>query len=257
MDKDLSIKLYQTISDSNEVRIFECWHASSIAECPRAHYFKRLGIKPLNKPSAALILRWTAGHLIEEAIRKHLLKIYPDMISNERMTSKKYDMTGEYDNYVPSEKTLIEIKSVHDSAFIERDGQTHLKDHDGISANGKNKWKSKDGPYLHHEIQNHSYVLLMEEKEIFVEHIIYVYISLSGRIVVYKTDVQKHLLDNVRARLTCLNDAWGKKIPPICLCDNKEHPLYPIMSKYCDFHVEGGECCSLSLINKVVLNEVE
>ena len=52
MSDQLAAALYKSIRDANEDRVFEQWHASSIAECPRAHYFKRLGIKSLNNPGA-------------------------------------------------------------------------------------------------------------------------------------------------------------------------------------------------------------
>jgi CRISPR/Cas system-associated exonuclease Cas4 (RecB family) len=250
MDNSLSIKLYQTIADSNDVRVFTHWHASSIADCPRTHYMKRLGVQPVNKASAAQVLRWTAGHLMEEAIREHLLKIFPDMVSNHRIDSTKLDLTGEYDNFVPSTQTLIEVKTVHDYAFIERDGQTYLKDEDGNLPNGNKKWKIKDSPYLHHEIQNHAYIMLLkEEEQIEVKEIIYVYISLGGRIVVYRTKPQQELINNVTARLEALNESWKTKTPPVCICGNETHPLYKPVMQYCVYKTENG-CCDINLIKE-------
>lgn len=248
MDKELTIKLYQTIIDNDKPRVFENWHCSSLAECPRTQYFKRLGIEPLpqNRPSAAIMLRWQAGHNMETAIREHLKSLYPDLISNKRYVSKRYDLSGEFDNLAITDKTLIEIKTVHDYAFIQRDGETYLKEQDGLMPNGNKKWKAKLTPYLHHEIQNHAYVLLLEEKEIFIERIKYIYISLSGRIVVYDTVVQKDLLTNVKERLKVLNTAWQKKQPPMCICGAHDHPLYEPVMRYCPYRTEDG-CCDLRL----------
>jgi hypothetical protein len=253
MNNDKSVALYQAIKDSNERRVFESWHASSISDCPRAHYYKRLGVKPLNDPSAALVIRWGAGHLLEEMIRPQIETVYGKTESNQRLTSKTLDLTGEFDNLVLSDSRLVEVKSVHDMAFVERDGKTYLKEKTGTmqrAGREVNTWGIKETPYLHHELQNHAYVLLLGEEGIDVKNIDYVYISLSGRIVVYSTEVQKELLDNVKARLDTLNKAWKAKKPPVCIC-SPEHNLYESVTKYCDYkNQETGECCSLELLKE-------
>lgn len=250
MNNDKSIALYTAIKDSNERRVFEHWHASSISDCPRSHYYKRLGVKPLNEPSAALVIRWGAGHLLEEMIRPQIETVYGKTKSNERLTSEKLNLTGEFDNLVIKDNRLVEVKSVHDMAFIERDGKTYLKENTGTMQRGGrevNTWGIKEKPYMHHELQNHAYVLLLAEQGIKVSGIDYVYISLSGRIVVYSTEVQKELLDNVSARLSMLNKCWKEKTVPPCICDPK-HPLFKGVMEYCDFrNQETGECCSLEL----------
>ena len=255
IDRDKTIKLYQAILDSNKERVFEHWHASSIATCPRNHYFKRLGIPSLTKPSAAKVIRWTAGHHLETAIREHVESVWGKTASNERMTSKELDLTGEFDNYVIHNNRLVEIKSVHDMAFIERQGEASLKNKIGTKtlSNGKEQavYEPKTTPYLNHELQNHAYVLLLKEKGITVEGIDYVYIALGGRMCVYSTEVQPTLLDNVKTRLNMLNDAYKTKTPPPCICDQKEHPLYENTMQYCDFrNDEAGTCCDLNLIKE-------
>lgn len=252
MNNEKSIQLYQAIADGNERRKFEHWHASSIADCPRSHYFKRMGVEPVNKPSAALVIRWSAGHNLEESIRPYIEKVYGKTESNKRYVSKKLDLTGEFDNLVLTDNRLVEIKSVHDFAFVEREGKTALKENQGVemTKTGKEytKWGLKETPYLHHELQNHAYVLLLAEHGIEVSAIDYVYISLSGRICVYSTKVQQELLDNVKARLDALNASWKTKTPPVCIC-KEEHPLYNSVYKYCDYQSEDG-CCNTSLLTK-------
>jgi hypothetical protein len=245
IDNDFSIRLYQSVSEDNEDRVFKHWHASSMAECPRAHYFKRLGVPALNIPTAAKMLRWKAGHIIEEVIRPHLLKMYPDLTSNIRLRSKKLDLTGEYDNYSIKAKTIFEVKSVHVFApkNIEREGK----------------------PYLNHEYQNHSYKLLMEaddtevlvdaDKDMWVkksepdpvEKIVYVYIALDGRIIVLDTQIQQDILDSVKKRLDVLKNALKGKIPP-CFCE-ETHPLWKSTMQYCDYRTEAG-CCNIKLMEK-------
>lgn len=253
LNNDTSIALYQAIKESDERRVFTLWHASSISDCPRAHYYKRLGIKPLDEPSAALVIRWGAGHLLEEMIRPHIETVYGKTKSNERLQSDTLHLTGEFDNLVLKDNRLVEVKSVHDMAFIEREGKTYLKEKTGTSMRGGreiNNWGAKETPYLHHELQNHAYVLLLAENGITVKNIDYVYISLSGRIVVYSTEVQDALLDNVKARLDTLNAAWKTQTPPVCIC-SPEHNLYESVMKYCDYkNQETGECCSLELLKE-------
>ena len=252
MQNDISVKLYQVIKNSNVKRKMEMWHASSLASCPRNQYFKRKGIKPTQEPSAALVIRWGAGHLLETMIRPHIETVYGKAATNDRMTSEKYQLTGEFDNLIEADKRLVEIKSVHDMAFIERDGKTYLKESTGTREWGnktQKTWGAKETPYLHHELQNHCYVLLLSELGVEVKEIDYVYISLSGRIVVYSTKVSEELMRNVKARLKVLNDAWEAQVPPDCMCHLTEHPLYDSVLKYCDYRTEDG-CCSLELLNK-------
>lgn len=226
MFDQLAIDLYKSISEANEPRVFEHWHASSIAECPRSHFYKRLGIKPTNIPTAAKMLRWQAGHLIEEVIRPHLLGLYPDLISNRRFTSKKLDLTGEFDNYSEIEKTIIEVKSVHNNAPY---------------------YLEKSGAYLNHQYQNHSYVLLLEENNLPAENIIYIYITLDGRILTFRYPVNLEILANVQKRLGVLKKALEGELPA-CLC-KETHPLWKSTMQYCDYR-DGDVCCSESLYKK-------
>ena len=253
ISKDAIVSLYQSIKEANEDRVYEAWHASSIATCPRSHYFQRLGIKGLNEPTGAKILRWGAGHHLEKSIRPHIEKLYPGVGSNERMTSTKMDMTGEFDNYSEKLATLIEVKSVSDYAFWEEGADTGLKEECGTYINprtGKEnkKYQIKRTPYLHHEVQQHSYKLLLEELGKPVKYIDYVYISLNGRIVVYKTEPDAKVEQGVKDRLSLLNEAWRTKTPPQCIC-TPNHKLWGAVLQWCDYRTEAG-CCDLKLIKK-------
>ena len=231
----LASKLYDSIKESDEPREFLQWHASAIAQCPRSQYYQRLGIPPLNKPGAGMMLRWRAGHIFEGEIRPHLEKIYPDLVSNVRLTSKNMDLTGEYDNYSKQNKLLIEVKTVGPRAPRYRKvGETrhHLRE---------------DGPYLSHEYQNHAYVLLLREVILPVEHITYVYITLEGLIITYETDVNPFILNNVVERLRVLKDAMLGALPD-CIC-KPDHPLWGSTMQFCDYRIEGGECCSVKLLS--------
>lgn len=236
MRDELAQQLYDSIQNENEVRVFEKWHASSIAECPRSHYFKRMGVPGQNFVGGGKMLRWKAGHLIEEVIRPHLLSVYKDLQSNQRLESTELDLTGEYDNYSEAEETIFEVKSVHDFAFkykAKADTRFHLKD-------------SK--PYLNHELQNHCYVKLLREKGKPVSFIVYVYITLDGRIATYKTPVNPDLEANVSKRLEVLNTAWKAQKPPECIC-NETHPLWKSTMQYCEYKTKDG-CCQLSMLEQ-------
>lgn len=254
--EEIPIKLYQSIKEKNERRVYEAWHASSISDCPRSHYYKRLGIEPTKDASAALMLRWGAGHAYEKEIRPHVASVYGEAKSNERFYSKKYDMTGEFDNLILSDSRLVEIKTVHDSAFIEKDGRLGLKKCTGTRTFSTGKivktWDIQEEPYIHHEMQNHAYVLLLREHGIKVEvtGIDYIYISLSGRIVCYQTKIKQDILNRVLKRLEILNKAWKEQKPPECIC-HENHELYSSVMQYCDYSGE-DECCSLKLLEKTL-----
>ena len=248
LSNDLSVKLYQSVAEENKEREYKHWHASSIAMCPRAHYFARLGIPELVKPSAAKILRWGAGHHLEAAIRPHIEKLYPDVISNNRLTSIKMDLTGEYDNFSPTSKTLIEVKSVDDMAFYDSDGGLALKKKIGLWPNGRNRWAASDEPFLGHQLQNHAYVLLLQESGLEVEEIHYIYVALKGRLVAYKTKVNPDYIENVENRLQALRSAWRIKKPPVCIC-RPEHELYDSVMQFCGYKTEEG-CCNINLVKE-------
>lgn len=243
INKETSIALYQSVKDTNEERIFTHWHASSIAMCPRAHYFKRLGIPETAEPiTGAKLLRLRAGHLMEAVIRDHIHHVYGEVWSNIRYTSEDLQSTGELDNYAPKQRRIIEIKTVHDLAFLEVDGITSLKEATGkLNRWNKPVYQPKLTPYLHHELQEHNYALLLAELNMGVDGIDYVYVSLSGRIVVYSTEVQKKLLENVGKRLEALNHAWESGEPPECIC-KPTHPLWDGTMQYCPYRQEGKPC---------------
>jgi hypothetical protein len=185
---------------------------------------------------------------MEEAIREHIPSLFSKndkVLSNIRMQDEELDLTGEYDNYAVMDKTLVEIKTVHDYAFIQRDKKAYLKENVGLDDRGKIIWDIKKEPYLHHEIQNHAYALMLDrqpDKELQgVTSIKYVYISLSGRMVTYETPIKPLLMDNVKGRLEVLNEAWREKVPPKCICDER-HPLYAPVMQYCKYKTEVG-CC--------------
>lgn len=228
---DLTASLYRVIAEKNEPRLYEAWHASSMADCPRAHYFKRLGIEATELPGAGKILRWAAGHNLEAQLRPHLKTLYPDLLSNVRLSSKERDLTGEYDNFVPSLGRIIEVKSVHDFAIKVRDGEANLRD---------------GAPYLSHEIQNHAYVILLREAGFDPKEIEYLYVSLGGLMTSYRTPIKSKLIRNVEARLKVLNEAWRTHTPPDCIC-SAEHPLWGPVMQYCDYKGD-DECCSLKLM---------
>jgi hypothetical protein len=245
LSKDLSVKLYQSIAEENEERVYKLWHASSISICPRAHYFHRLGVAGLTKPSGAKVIRWGAGHKLEEQLRPHIDKVWGETSANVRLTSDKWSLTGEYDNLSKDGKTLIEVKSVSDWAFYKGPltSETTLKQDSGE----KNKWnrpvyEPMPEPYIHHVLQNHAYALLLGET---VENIDFVYASLSGLLCVYQTKVEPKYIEWVKRRLTLLNEAWEAQEPPECLCDESS-PLWGPVFQWCDYRTDAG-CCSLDL----------
>jgi hypothetical protein len=249
---DIAIKLYQEIGKANEVRKYSEFHASNISECPRAHFYKRLGLEPLRTATGALQLRWQVGHKVEEVIRPYLEKIYPNLISNVRLTNDRLNLTGEFDNYDPDSKQLIEIKSVHPQAVKYKkvgDTRNHLRD---------------EKQYLHHEWQQHAYVELMSHKDSVcegdfagprrnltwpVEKITYIYISLSGLIVPYTTEVNPEILSNVKDRVDYLNTCYTAKQLPRCTC-NEDDVFWKMSGQYCDYKGE-DECCSIDLIKEL------
>lgn len=236
---DLTVAIYENVKKANEPRVYEHWHASSIADCPRAHFFKRKGVEALSEAPAGKMIRWEAGHILEATLRPYIAAEFKDLQSNQRYTSEKLQLTGEYDNYVPSLERIIEVKSVHDGAIRMRDKQPRLRD---------------DTPYLHHQMQNHAYVLLLHEHGIKVRDIEYLYCTLGGMLVSYRTPVVKQIMNNVVKRLKLLNEAWESDTPPPCICAETEHPLYNGVMKYCDYRSEysDDECCSLSLLEQKV-----
>lgn len=231
--------LYESIKQDDTPRVMEHWHASSLAKCPRTQYLMRKGAKAIQEPGAGKILRWKAGHIIEEVIRPHLRQQFPGLTSNKRLTSEKLDLSGEYDNFDPISKRLIEIKSVssHAVRYRKKEEDRHnLRD---------------DHQYLHHEWQQHAYVLLLQEHGIKVESITYLYITLDGLLVPYETPVSPLILEQVKQRLDVLNDAWMKQELPECLCGNEDDPMFNCEYRWCDYKTDWN-CCEVPVPEEVV-----
>lgn len=228
-DSDISVKLYQSISNANEPRVYEQFHASDIAICPRAHFYKRLGIKPTSIPSGAKMLRWKAGHLIEEVIREHVKNLYPKALFNQRITEGGW--TGEYDGYDPESKTLISVKSVGPRAVRYRkkdEDRYHLRDNQ---------------PYPAHILQEHAYAHLLKDEP---QNILFLYITLEGLIVPYTAKIDLLALAWVRGRVLELNEALEARTPPDCIC-TEDQPLYKSLYQFCDYKQEDN-CCDIKLM---------
>jgi hypothetical protein len=258
IDNNLKSKLYGSIRDNRTEHPYEYWHASSLSACPRAHYYKRLQVPPVNVPGAGKMLRWDGGHAVETAIRPHIQNIFPESKDNVRFVSEKYQLTGEYDNYDPESRALIEIKSVHDGAFkVKTTGgvkEVALKEQIGTWPNGNIKWGLKQESYVHYQMQQHALILLMAEQDIEVKDIYYVYISLGGQMVVYKEQPSDVMMAEVERRLRLLNEAWETSTAPDCICHEEDHPFYHTTMKWCEY-LDDNECCSLDLINEKIIKE--
>lgn len=261
---DLSVQIYKAIADNRERRKVERWHASSIAKCPRALYLERLGVGSLNIPGGGKILRWSAGHALEGALRPHLKTIYKDLEANVLLRNDTLSLGGEYDAYIPSQKELISVKSVHDYAMITRQGRTGLKEKVGLNELGKVVWDFKSEPYTHHQWQEHAYILMANHKDTYiynretkkkstldleVEKVTYIYITLSGLMDTFTTSVNPDILKRVTDKVEYLNQSWEKQEPPVCLCQEGQE-MFQVTDQYCDYR-SGDDCCSLNLIKEL------
>lgn len=241
---DIKINLYNSIKEEREERVYNNWGGSSLAKCPRMQYMSRLGVPPVQELTGAKLMRFQAGNILEDFIRPHLVKQFPELRSNERIISDELDLSGEFDNYDPVSKRLIEIKSVHVFApkHLEKDNK----------------------PYFHHEYQQHAYKLLLEAQGEEVDVITYVYISLDGQLVVFNTEPSEEIESNVRKRLKLLHDAWEKQEPPICICQQENHPLWKSEMRYCNYRTIDvnppkldPSCCDLKLIDNHLESELK
>lgn len=272
MASELTAKLYEVINEQDQPREIKHWHASSIAKCPRALYYERLGVPTLNEPGGGKKLRWRGGHAVESAIRPTLETIYPNLLTNIRFTNEELDLTGEFDGYDPDSKSLISVKSTHDFAFTSVDGKMYLKEKKGMKQgrNGREvtDWGRKENPYTHHEWQEASYVLLMNCESITkidspqytkdelpapanwpVENIIYVYITLGGLIDTFRTPVKPEIVKRVQDKLQYLTACYRDSTLPICLCQPGKE-MYDVTDQYCNYKTD-NDCCSPQLIERL------
>lgn len=261
-ENDLSIAIYQSILKARQEREIKCWHASSLAMCPRAQFFARKGVKPLQEITAAKELRFKVGDKVEDVIRPYIKELFPDAVSNVRFFNKTLDLSGEVDNYSPKLKTIIEVKSVHPAAVRYRrvdESRNHLRN---------------DSHYTHHEYQQRAYKLLMEhpdteikgedgnykplEAPLEVEGVVYLYISLAGLLVPYLQKMEHSPIDDdIIKRITMLNLAMKHDTPPECLC-GQGGDLYNGSMQYCPYRTTKPDknnhdpnCCSLHLLDNL------
>lgn len=236
MADQLANQLYESIREEMKERPMMMWHASSLAMCPRAQFLQRKGAPAIQVQGPGRQLMWDVGHDTEGRIRPHLKKIFPKLVSNERLDDRELDLTGEFDNYDPDSKTLIEIKTVGPRAI-------RYKKVDEDRYNLK-----EDKPYYHHEIQNHAYALLMARDATLVKHINYVYISREGLIATYETHVQPDIIEEVEMRLNILNKAWTTGEAPACICNDDTYPRYAELKggqmQFCPYKTDWN-CCEV------------
>lgn len=220
---DLVFSLYDKIKELDEPRENTLPSGSMIAKCPREQYFTLTGKEPINKLTAAKLLRFKVGHGIEDEVRPYLKELYSNMKFNERLMSEDMNFTGEYDCYDPDSKLLLDVKSVHPFAFkyLEKDPKIHL----------------------HYQYQLHAYRLLLEEHGNEVDKLGVLYVSLDGRLMYLEQEPDEAITKNVKKRIQLITEALEKDEPPECICLNKDHPLYKGQMRFCVFYNSQDKVC--------------
>lgn len=264
MNRDLTVALYQAVNDAPADERSNLWHASSIAKCPRSLYLGRQGVPGLedNEPGAGKKLRWAAGHAIEATIRPYLLANFPGAATNLRFTNERLALTGEFDGYDRATRQLFSVKSVHDYAFITKDGQSGLKEAIGNKVSPRTgrevvEWGLKSDPYIHHLWQEHAYSLLLAQPDTLlddatgtstinpedypVQWLTFIYITLGGQMACYTTEVDKSILSRLERKVAYLNESWGTQTAPLCLCQ-PDKEMYRVTDQYCPYKTAEG-CC--------------
>lgn len=248
----------------NRPRSREHWHASELAKCPREQYLARKGADPIQEMPGGKQLRFQVGFGLEAYLQTYLRQLYPKLLTNVRITSVTYDLTGEFDAYDPDSQTVFEIKSTHPWALYrvkksdppELSAQPHLLD---------------QKPYPHHEWQTHAYALLMADSNATVTTqmgevltmgeaatelgltgitaIKYLYWPMGSLLISYDTPVKPVRFEEVQTRLRLLNEHWDMSELPDCLCGDHDNEMYGPAMQYCSYKTDWN-CCQVAVPSK-------
>ena len=189
------------------------WHVSSLGSCLTGAYLSRLENEPDKEFDSRTLRIFDVGRKTEDwliNLIKENRKDLNEIRTQERVESKKFDLSGRFDLYLkyPDGEEIIEIKSKHSKAFWYMNNK-------------------QTGANENHVQQLWTYLWLTGTHR--------------GRIVyVSKDDLcineypvlldDKKIKNEVLSQLNILNRAWKEKLPPLPPDKNSWQ------GKYCRWH---------------------
>lgn len=204
---------------------FKSWRASSIGGCPRAHYFKRLGIKETIPTDDITNRKFEAGNIFHDFLEgitvEEVEKRGGTVYREKTLYDKNLDVGGRYDLLIEIDgfRQLRDIKSQHSGLFHRlRNAAGILGDDDKDTRIRKMQeafWRN----YPNQVKQLVTYMILLEEAGQAVDEGVIVRVSkddLSLAEVHYNLtpELKKLVLDEIGV----LNKCWADKILPPCNC---------------------------------------
>lgn len=199
------------LAEDREGKEKKNWYASDLGKCLCAAYLKRKGEEPTNKPDARSLRIFSIGNTFEQWLFKNVQKKYLDAYQpSESIYIPEWDLSVRPDGIIPSEKLVLEFKTVHSRKFwhMEKEGGADrhylmqlyagmyaTKIHDGLLV-----YASKDD-------------LAMAE----------FHLELTN----------KDIREAIETDIATLKGAWAAQVPPKPSC------VGTWMEKYCDY---GSRC---------------
>ncbi len=199
--------------NEREPRNQTTWHASALGSCMCGQYLQRLGVEPDQEIDDRTLRVFQMGNHIEDWVMGLIKKQEGVEIETQgRVFDEKLNLSGYYDlklKHLETGKEIInEIKSKNSRSFWYMD-------------------KKGQGAQLSHQMQLWAYLYALQIDE---GRIIYVSKDdlpiLEYPIFRNNEKLEKLVID----QLNILNEAWGKKIPPL------PAPKDSWMTNYCNYH---------------------
>lgn len=241
--------IIQSYIDAKPDKEYDSWRASSIGQCLRSHYFKRLGIEPTIPLTDITLRKFEAGNIFHDFIQgiteKEVDKL-GGVVSNEvEMLDNELDLGGRYDMLIEldDKRILKDIKSQHSGMFhkLQREAKELTKEDtsEGRQRGMKEAFWEK---YPHQVMQLAAYMVLLKRAGQPVDEGVIVRVSkddLSLAEVHFELtdELEKRVLDEV----ALLNKHWKEKTLPYCTCSESDWGV-----KYCSY----GDPKSLKAVEK-------
>lgn len=213
------------------------WRASSLGKCPRAAFYKRLGVEETSPLDERTQRVFKVGDIFHEWIQDIANDEGYALAIEYELEDKKLDLEGRCDLIVHADKKriLVDIKTINSRAFwhLEKSGKTVQEKYP--------QYVRQLGAYMlmlkkNGEPVDEGRVLLVSKDDLMLKEVTY-----------YLTT---ELEQAVTEELEMLNKHWAEKTLPPCRCmelyigkDGKSSG-----PRYCNYKTEGkNQCCDESL----------
>lgn len=220
--------------DAQPEKEYTSWRASSIGNCLRQHFYRRLGVKPTIQKTDGTLRKFKAGDLFHDFIQgitiQEVEKQGGVAVKEVELYDKELDLGGRYDLMIELEnrRVLKDIKSQNSRMFHKLRYQVTKKlgkkfEESSTEERQRAMQEVVWEKYPHWVMQIAAYMVLLKRAGTPVDEGVIVRVSkddLSLAEIHYP--LTEELENRVLEELTILNKHWKAKTLPPCTCGKSD-----------------------------------